>query len=115
MNFPSTLQGLMKSIFKNFLKKNVLVFFDDILIYSKSWEEHVWHGYMVLQLQKEKQLYTKASICFFGVNEVEYFGHIASHEGVKEDPNKIKAMMGWPIPKKIEESQRILRFDAVLP
>jgi hypothetical protein len=61
----------------------VLVFFDDILIYSKSWEDHVQHIDKVLQLLKEQQLYAKPSKCFFGVKEVEYFGHIVSHEGVK--------------------------------
>jgi len=71
----------------------VLVFFDDTLIYRKSWEDHVWHVDKVLQLLKEQQLYAKPSKCFFGVKEVEYLVHIVSHEGVKVDPNKIKAMM----------------------
>jgi hypothetical protein len=92
-NAPLTFQGLMNSIFKTFLRKVVLVFFDDILTYSKSWEDHVRHVDKVLQLLMEKQLYSKPSKCFFGVKEVEYLGHIVSHEGVKVEPNKIKAMM----------------------
>ena len=71
----------------------MLVFFDDILIYRKSWEEHVQHVDRVLKLPKEKELYAKLSKCFFGTQEVEYFGHIASHESLKVDPNKIKSMM----------------------
>jgi hypothetical protein len=67
----------------------VLVFFDDILIYSKSWEDHVQHVDKVLQLLKEQKLFAKPSKCFFGVKKVEYLGHIVSHEGVKVDPNKI--------------------------
>ena len=77
----------------------MLVFFDDILIYSKSWVYHVRHVDKVLKLLKEQQIYAKPSKCFFGVKEVEYLGHIVSHEGVKVDPNKIKAIMDWPIPK----------------
>jgi hypothetical protein len=98
-NAPSTFQGLMNSIFNPLLRKFVLVFFDDILIYSKSWEDNVGHIDKVLQLLKEKNLYAKPSKCFFGVKEVEYLCHIVSHEGVEVDPNNIKAMMDWPIPK----------------
>jgi hypothetical protein len=98
---PSTFQGLMNSIFKPFLQIFVLVFFDDILIYIKSWEDQVQHVDKVLQLLKEQQLYAKPSKCFFGVKEVEYLGHIVSHKGVKVEPNNIKAMMDWPIPKTL--------------
>jgi hypothetical protein len=86
----------------------VLVFFDDILIYSKSWEDHVQHVDKVLQLLKEQQLYAKPSKCFFGVKEVEYLGHIVSHEGVKVDPNKMKAMMEWSIPKTLKNLRGFL-------
>jgi hypothetical protein len=92
-NAPSTFQGLMNSIFNPFLRKFLSVFFDDIIIYNKSWEDHVRHVDKVLKLLKEKQLYAKPSKCFFGVKEVEYLGHIVSHEGVKVDPNKINDMM----------------------
>jgi hypothetical protein len=107
-NAPSTFQGLMNSIFKPFLRKFVLVFFDDILIYSKSWEDHLQHVDKVLQLLKEQQLYAKPSKCIFGVKEVEYLGHIVSHEGVKVDPNKIKAMMDWLIPKTLKSLRGFL-------
>ena len=98
INAPSTFQGLMNSIFKPFLRKFVLVFFDDILIYIKSWEDHVQHVDRVLQLLEAQQLYAKPSECFFGVQEMEYLGHIVYHEGVKSDPNKIKAIKEWRIP-----------------
>jgi hypothetical protein len=107
-NAPSTFQGLMNSIFKPFLRKFVLVFFDDILIYSKSWEDHVQHVDKVLQLLKEQQLYAKPSKCFFGEKEVECLGHIVSHEGVKVDLNKIKAMMDWIIPKTLKNLRGFL-------
>ena len=99
---PSTFQGLMNSIFKLFLRKFLLVFFNDILIYNKSWKDHVEHVERVLQLLAEKQLYAKRSKCFFGVQEVEYLGHIVSHEGVKVDPSKIKAIKEWKIPTSIK-------------
>ena len=70
----------------------MLVFFDDILIYSKSWEDHVQHVDKVLQLLMEKKLYAKPSKYLFEVNEVEYLGHIISHEGVILDPSKIKVI-----------------------
>ena len=80
----------------------MLVFFDDILIYNKYWEEHVQHVDRVLQILKEKELYEKPSKCFFDIKEVEYFFHIVSHEGVKVDPNKIKSMMDSQIPKNLK-------------
>eukprot|EP00253_Pinus_taeda_P016234 PITA_16234 len=101
-NAPSTFQGLMNSSFKHFLRKFVLVFFDDILFYNKSSKDHVEQVDRVLQLLDEKQLYAKRSKCFFGVQEVEYLGHIVSHEGVKVDPSKIKAIKEWKIPTSIK-------------
>jgi hypothetical protein len=62
----------------------------------------------VLQLPKEKQLYAKPSKCFFWVKEVEYLGHIVSHEGVKVYPNNINAMMDWPIPKTLKNLRGFL-------
>jgi hypothetical protein len=62
----------------------------------------------VLQLLKKQQLYAKPSKCFFGVKEVEYLGHIVSHEGVKVEPNNIKAMMDWPIPKTLNNLRGFL-------
>ena len=64
---------------------------------------------------KEQQLYAKPSKCFFGVKELEYLGHIVSHEGVKVDPNKIKAMMDWLIPKTLKNLREIFGFDRLLP
>ena len=107
-NSLSTFQCLLNSIFNPFLRNFVLVFFDDILIYIKSCEEHGQHVNKVLQLLKEKKLYTKPSKCFFGVKEVEYLGHISSHEVVKVDPNKIKAMMDWSISKSLKNIRGFL-------
>ena len=86
----------------------MLVFFDDILIYNKSWKDHVQHVDWVLKLLEEKQLYAKTSKCFFGVQEVEYLGHIVSREGVKVDRNKIKAIKEWKIPTSIKHLRGFL-------
>ena len=104
----STFQGLMNSIFKPFLIKLVLVFVSHILIYNKSWMYHVEHVDRVLKLLQEKQIYAKASNFFFGVQVVEYLGHIVSHEGVKVDPNKIKSIKEWKIPTTIKHLQGFL-------
>jgi len=80
----------------------VLVFFYDILIYNKSWKDHVQHVDRVLKRLEEKQLYAKTSKCFFGVQEVEYMAHIVSPKGVKVDPSKIKAIKEWKIPTSIK-------------
>ena len=80
----------------------MLVFFDDILIYNNSWKDHVQHVDRVLKLLQEKQLYVKTSKFFFGLQEVEYLGHIVSHKGVKVDPTKIKSIKEWKVPKTIK-------------
>src|SRR6202020_734610 len=109
-NAPSTFQGLRNSNFKPFLRKFVLVFFDDILICNKSWKDHVEHVDRVLQLLEEKQLYAKRYKCVFGVQEVECLGHIVSHEGVKVDPSKIKAIKEWKIPTSIKHLRGFLKL-----
>ena len=105
-NSPSTFQGLMNSIFKPFLRKFVLVFFYDI--YNKYWKDHVQHVERVLKLLQEKQLYAKTSKCFFVVQEMECLGHIVSHEGVKVDPNKIKAIKEWKFSSTIKQLRGFL-------
>ena len=79
-----------------------------ILIYNRSWKDHVQHVDMVLKLLEEKQLYAKSSKFFFGVQEVEYLGHILSHEGVKVEPNKIKSVKEWKVPTSIKKLRGFL-------
>ena len=86
----------------------MLVFLDDIVIYNKSWKDHVQNVERVVKLLEEKKLYEKTSKCFFGVQEVEYLGHIVSHEGVKVDPNKIKSIKEWKFPTTIKQLQGFL-------
>lgn len=90
-NAPATFQCLMNSIFAPYLRKFVLVFMDDILVYSPL-ESHVQHLKLVLQLLKQHQLYAKMSKCSFAATSLEYLGHIISADGVATDPEKTRIM-----------------------
>ena len=85
-NVPSTFQSLMNAIFRPFLRKFVLVFFDDILVYSKSLFNHIGHLWSVLETLAKHQLYAKQSKCMFATDELEYLGHLISSEGVRTSP-----------------------------
>jgi len=91
-NAPSTFQSLMNHLLKPYLRKFVLVFFDDILIYSCTWAAHIQHVDLLLQLLCKHKLFVKMSKSSFGMEEVEYLGHIVGCKGVKVDPKKIQAM-----------------------
>ena len=82
----------------NFLDKFVIVFIDDILIYSKSEEEHEQHLRIILETLREHQLYAKFSKCEFWLKEVGFLGHILSAGGVSVDPEKIKTVQEWKAP-----------------
>nr|GEX96232.1 hypothetical protein [Tanacetum cinerariifolium] len=107
-NTPSTFQALMNRVFRSYLHKFVLVFFDDILVYSRTMEEHRRHLNVVFACLKEEKLYCNRKKCIFGQARVEYLGHIVTGEGVKADPFKITAMTEWPIPKNVRELRGFL-------
>lgn len=98
----------MNAVFKPYLRKFVLVFFDDILIYSTSQEEHVKHVALVLQSLKENCLVANFKKCAFGKKKIEYLGHVISEEGVAADVQKLKAMMEWKIPTNLRELRGLL-------
>ena len=97
-NAPAAFMDLMSRVFKNYLDKFVIIFVDDILIYSKSNEEHERHLDLVLNRLREKKLYAKFSKCKFWLGEVSFLGHIVTKDGVSVDPEKIKAITEWPKP-----------------
>jgi hypothetical protein len=101
-NSPSTFQSLMNHVFCPFLHHFVLVFFDDILIYRKTWIDHLTHVDQVLHLLSQHQLFLKQSKCAFGASEVEYLGHLVGKDGVRVDLKKIEAMKDWRHPKTLK-------------
>ena len=93
----------MNHIFHGHLRKFVLVFFYDIHIYSRTWEEHLQHIEAALWILKEKQLYYKLSKCEFWLTEMLYLGHIIEVDGVRVHEEKIRAIRDWPEPKNVTE------------
>ncbi|CAN0904661.1 Retrovirus-related Pol polyprotein from transposon 17.6 [Linum grandiflorum] len=98
-NAPSTFQSLMNEVFRPLFGKFVLVFFDDILVYSRTRDEHLSHLADVFYILRKNQLYVKKEKCTFATREVHYLGHIISANGVAADPEKIQAMVDWPEPQ----------------
>ena len=92
----------MNTIFRPFLRKFVLVFFDDILVYSKTLDDHVSHLRLAFEALAKHQLYAKKFKSVFVCKEVEYLGHLISGEGVKIDPRKTIVMQQWPAPKDVK-------------
>jgi hypothetical protein len=110
-NAPTTFMCLMNSVLNKYLDKFVLVFVDDILVYSKNREEHEEHLRMVLQVLREHQLYAKFNKCDFFKKEIQYLGHVISVEGVTVDPAKIKEIMDWPTPRNVTEVRSFMGLD----
>eukprot|EP00253_Pinus_taeda_P012645 PITA_12645 len=102
-NAPAMFMCLMNSIFHHYLNRFVLIFIDDILVYSRNMEEHHEHLRKVLQTLWEHQLYAKFSKCDFFKEEIQYLGHVITKEGTAVDPEKIKAIMDWPVPKDVAD------------
>ena len=107
-NAPAVFMELMNRIFIQYLDRFVVVFIDDILIYSKTREEHEEHLRLVLTVLREQKLYAKFSKCEFWIPEVAFLGHVVSAEGVTVDPAKIEAVMSWQPPKTVKEIRSFL-------
>ncbi|KAL0400337.1 UNVERIFIED_CONTAM: Retrovirus-related Pol polyprotein from transposon.6 [Sesamum radiatum] len=107
-NAPTAFMVLLNRTFQEYLDQFVIVFIDDILVYSKNKEEHEQHLRIVLQILKDKELYAKLSKCIFWVNQVVFLGHIICGDGVMPDPSKVKAIMEWRVPKNATEVRSFL-------
>ena len=100
-NAPSTFQATMNDIFRARLRRHVLVFFDDILVYSRSTEEHYLHLRQVFETLSQHPFLAKASKCTFAVPSIAYLGDIISAHGVEADPDKLQAIQAWPTPHNL--------------
>ena len=107
-NVLATFMDLMHRVFQPYLNRFVVVFVDDILIYSQSDREHEYHLRIVLQLLREQQLYAKFSKCEFWLTEVRFLGHVVSASGVSVDPEKVEAVMSWERLKSVFEIRSFL-------
>ena len=100
-NAPTAFMDLMNRVFSPYLDKFVIVFIDDILVYSGSLEEHAEHLRTVLQILRERQLYAKFSKFQFWLDKVVVLGHVISAEGISVDPQKIEAIVNWKPPTNV--------------
>jgi hypothetical protein len=109
-NAPAYFMYLMNSIFMPELDKFVMVFIDDILIYSKNEEEHAQHLRVILQRLRNHQLYAKFSKCAFWLKEVLFLGHVISTEGIIVDPSKVQEVLEWKALKPVTQIRSFLRL-----
>ena len=107
-NAPAAFMDMMNRVFHPYLDQFVVVFVDDILVYSKNAQEHEQHLRVVLQILREKQLFAKLSKCDFWLKEVSFLGHIVSANGVRVDPTKIEAIVSWKPPRNVIEVRNFL-------
>jgi len=102
-NAPVIFMDYMNCIFRSYLDKFMVVFIDDILIYSRSREEHELHLRQVLKVLKEKQLFANLSKCEFWLEEVKFLGHVISKEGLAIDPSKVEVVVAWEQSKRLQK------------
>jgi hypothetical protein len=107
-NAPAYFMNLTNKVFMEYLDRFVVVFIDDIIIYSKSDSDHEEHLRLVLQKLRENQLYAKNSKCEFWIDKVSFLGHIISNGGISVDPAKVKEIVVWSVPTTVTEIRSFL-------
>ena len=107
-NAPAAFMDLMNRVFRPYLDQFVIVFIDDILVYSRSMKQHARHLRIVLKTLRDAQLYAKFSKCEFWLDKVGFLGHIVSAEGISVDPQKVEAVMNWGRPTNVTEIRSFL-------
>jgi transposase InsO family protein len=109
-NAPATFQGVMNRIFAPLIGRTVLIYLDDILVFSKCSEEHAQHLAEVLELLRKHDLYAKISKCDFCKDELHFLGHVVGKDGIKVDPHKLAAVQDWPVPTDVHQLRSFLGF-----
>jgi hypothetical protein len=107
-NAPAYFMYLMNKVFMEYLDKFMVVFIDDILIFSKKEEENDEHLRLVLQKLRENQLYTKLNKCEFWLKEVSFLSHIISEGRISVDPSKVKDVLSWKTPQNVSNIRSFL-------
>ena len=107
-NAPATFMDLMNRVFRLYVDQFVVVFIDDILMYSKDRENHDTHLRVVLETLRKEHLYAKLSKCEFWLDEASFLGHIVSKEGIRVDPKKIEVVVEWKPPRNVTEVRSFL-------
>jgi hypothetical protein len=107
-NASITFMRLMDDVLRPFTNSFVVVYLDGILIFSRTWEEHMRHIQQVLSTLRQHRLYANLEKCSFGMNMVQYSGYIVDDHGVHVDPTKIQVIRDWPAPTTLTELQRFL-------
>ena len=102
-NAPTTFMDFMNRVFHLYLDQFVIVFIDDILVYSKNAEEHAYHLQIVLQTLRDSELYAKFSKCEFWLNELVFLEHVDFGNGIFVDPTKVEAIVNWEQPRNVTE------------
>nr|GFC09364.1 putative reverse transcriptase domain-containing protein [Tanacetum cinerariifolium] len=107
-NVPAVFMNLMNQVCKPYLDKFMIVFIDDIIIYSKDEKEHEEHLKAIIELLKKEELYAKFSKCEFWIPKVQFFGYVIDSQGIHVDPTKIESVKDWASPKSPTEIRQFL-------
>ena len=107
-NAPATFMRVINDVFRPFIDDFVIVYLDDILVFSKTWEEHIVHVKKVLDVLRKEKLYVKMSKCEFAKTSLVYLGHILGGGHLRVDPAKVAVIVNWPRPNTVTEIRSFL-------